>query len=87
MHPNKNVITKAVGASPDLSPDTGCVALLEKDVFLICSDGLTNMLPDEEIAKIIGSALDDLEEMAARLICAANAAGGFDNISVICMQY
>ncbi|MDR2007195.1 MAG: Stp1/IreP family PP2C-type Ser/Thr phosphatase [Acidaminococcales bacterium] len=87
VHPNKNVITKAVGAAPDIDPDTGCVALLAKDVFLICSDGLTNMLPDGAIAEIIGGGLENPEEMAGRLIEAANAAGGIDNISVICMQY
>ncbi|MDR3349746.1 MAG: Stp1/IreP family PP2C-type Ser/Thr phosphatase [Acidaminococcales bacterium] len=87
VHPSKNVITKAVGAAPDIAPDTGCVDLLAKDVFLVCSDGLTNMLTDEAIAEIIGKSPGDPEEAAVRLIDAANAAGGFDNISVICMQY
>ncbi len=84
-HPDKNIITRAVGAEDRVEPDFFTVELNERDIVLMCSDGLTNMLEDEEIRMIINSA-GDLVEKAERLVAAANANGGRDNISVVLIQ-
>ena len=84
-HPDKNIITRAVGAEDHVEPDFFTVELREGDTVLMCSDGLTNMLEDEEIRMIISDARD-LVEKAERLVEAANANGGRDNISVILIE-
>lgn len=84
-HPDKNIITRAVGAEDSVEPDFFTVELQEGDLVLMCSDGLTNMLEDEEIRMIISGARD-LVEKAERLVEAANANGGRDNISVILIE-
>ena len=84
-HPDKNIITRAVGAEDQVEPDFFTVELREGDTVLMCSDGLTNMLEDEEIRMIISGARD-LVEKAERLVEAANANGGRDNISVILIE-
>ena len=84
-HPDKNIITRAVGAEDHVEPDFFTVELREGDTVLMCSDGLTNMLEDEEIHMIISGARD-LVEKAERLVEAANANGGRDNISVILIE-
>lgn len=84
-HPDKNIITRAVGAEDHVEPDFFTVELREGDTVLMCSDGLTNMLEDEEIRMIISGARD-LVEKAECLVEAANANGGRDNISVILIE-
>ena len=84
-HPDKNIITRAVGAEDKVEPDFFTVELQEGEIVLMCSDGLTNMLEDEEIRMIISGARD-LVEKAERLVEAANANGGRDNISVILIE-
>ena len=84
-HPDKNIITRAVGVEDHVEPDFFTVELREGDTVLMCSDGLTNMLEDEEIRMIISGARD-LVEKAERLVEAANANGGRDNISVILIE-
>ena len=84
-HPDKNIITRAVGAEDHVEPDFFTVELQAGDIVLMCSDGLTNMLEDEEIRMIITGARD-LVEKAQRLIEAANHNGGRDNISVILIE-
>ncbi len=81
-HPEKNVITSAVGMKTMPKIDCFDAALYPGDIFLICSDGLTNMLEDEEILRIVHSQ-EDLLGAAQKLIDAANRNGGSDNISVI----
>ena len=81
-HPDKNIITRAVGAEDLLIVDFFRETLTDGDILLLCSDGLTNMLTDQEIARIVFS-FRSLEEAADRLIFEANMAGGKDNISVI----
>ena len=81
-HPEKNVITRAVGIKSEVRADLFDVALREGDVVLLCSDGLTNMVTDEEICKLVKEALS-LEEAGRALVRAANEGGGSDNISVI----
>jgi PPM family protein phosphatase len=81
-HPNRSVITRALGTDPNMHADTFEVDAEPGDRLLICSDGLTGMLGDERIAEILGDYGDP--EMAVRaLIDAANEAGGHDNVSVI----
>ena len=80
MH--KNIITRAVGIGPRVDIDAFEVELPGVRAVLICSDGLTNMVDDREIGRII-LANPDPEEAAQALIDEANANGGRDNISVV----
>ena len=81
-NPNKNIITRAVGAKNDIQVDIYVVELKPGDLLLMCSDGLSNMLEDEEMRMII-KRQRDIVEMAEELVKAANENGGKDNISVI----
>lgn len=80
-HPQRNVITRAVGTDKNVEADTYAVSIKGSDRLLICSDGLTNMLTDGEILKLAASG--NCEESAKKLVKAANLAGGYDNISVV----
>ncbi len=84
-HPNKNIITRAIGVNETVEADFFEVDLLEGERVLICSDGLTNMLDDEDIKNIITDN-DDLEAAANSLVKRANDNGGKDNISVIIIK-
>lgn len=81
-HPDKNIITRAVGAFKEIEIDFFEVWLRPTDRILLCSDGLTNMIEDGEIRKIMCSQRD-IAESVERLVAAANENGGKDNISVI----
>lgn len=81
-HPDKNIITRAIGALDTVEIDFFHEELKPGDIVLICSDGLTNMLEDEAIGSILRERLS-LEERAVKLIEAANDNGGRDNIAVI----
>ena len=81
-HPDKNIITRAVGARDTVEVDFFSEELHPGDLVLMCSDGLTNMLEDEEIGRIVRETVP-LEEKAQKLIDAANEHGGKDNIAVI----
>ena len=81
-HPDKNIITRAIGARDTIEIDFFNEELKEGDIVLMCSDGLSNMLEDEEIGKILRSR-GTLEERAEKLVEAANNNGGKDNIAVI----
>ena len=85
LHPDKNIITRAVGAESTIEADFFKVQLCEGDRILMCTDGLTNMLEDEEIRMILGGARDTVEQ-AEELVNAANEKGGRDNISVILIE-
>ncbi len=81
-HPNKNLITRALGAEPSIKADAFVLTLQKEQVLLLCSDGLTNMLSDEEIlSEILENG--QLEKCCERLISCANGRGGMDNITVI----
>lgn len=86
-HPSKNIITKAVGTGIIIEPDIGSFKLKKGDIILLCSDGLTNMLTNEQIVDILNKYKDDLDKVVAELLEKANDAGGNDNISIICLQY
>ncbi len=84
-HPDKNIITRAVGVKEYVLVDFFDVHIGRKEKLLLCTDGLTNMLKDEEIHKIIvGSS--SLEDAGRRLIEAANENGGRDNIAVVLVE-
>ncbi|MGH2804795.1 MAG: Stp1/IreP family PP2C-type Ser/Thr phosphatase, partial [Thermoleophilaceae bacterium] len=81
-HPQRSIITRALGPEPDVEVDTYTLAGRAGDLFLICSDGLTGMISDEEVNSILRSA-SSLEEAADALVRAANQSGGRDNITVV----
>ena len=81
-HPQRSVITRAVGPEPRVQVDTQTASARDGDRFLICSDGLTTMIDEPEIADILAAA-PSLKEAGHQLIDAANEAGGRDNITVV----
>jgi len=81
-HPQRSIITRALGPEPDVEVDTYTLAGREDDVFLICSDGLTSMISDDEVTSILRSSRS-LDDAADALVRAANQSGGKDNITVI----
>lgn len=84
-HPDKNIITRAIGASETVKVDFFTVKLQKGDIVLMCSDGLTNMLEDEEIRMILNGQRDIVEK-AEELVRAANNNGGNDNIAVVLIE-
>lgn len=85
VHPDKNIITRAVGVLPEVSADFFEVELEPGDMILMCSDGLTNMVQDEEIRQII-LGQRDIVEKAEKLVETANKNGGRDNITVVLIE-
>lgn len=85
-HPQRNVITRALGTSADTEEDTLTLKLKKSDRLLLCSDGLTNMLSEDVILKTVFESKNP-EDAASMLIKCANDAGGADNITVILAQY
>lgn len=85
MHPKKNLITRAIGAEDDVKADYFEYTLSEGELVLMCSDGLTNMVEDEDI-HLIMKVESDLVSMAEALVMKANENGGTDNISVVLLQ-
>jgi protein phosphatase len=83
IHPQRSVITRALGTDPDVDVDSFSVEARPGDVFLICSDGLTSMIDDETILGIVEPRRDDLGAAAKELVAAANRSGGEDNITVV----
>jgi PPM family protein phosphatase len=79
----KNIITRSVGVDPNVEIDMIAVETMPRDVFLLCSDGLTGHVKDFEINEIINS--NYLHEVPGRLIALANERGGEDNITVVLM--
>ena len=82
IHPDKNIITRAVGAGRDINADFFEFSLTEKSILLMCSDGLSNMVEDEQLAILLKSAKTP-EKVGKKLIETANQNGGKDNIAVI----
>jgi PPM family protein phosphatase len=81
-HPQRSIITRALGIDPQVEVDTWTYAARAGDVVLMCSDGLTSMISEKQIAEVL-SQEPDLDRAAERLIAEANEAGGRDNITVI----
>lgn len=84
-HPQRSIITRALGPEPDVLVDTASWRAQAGDLYLLCSDGLTSMISEDAVAEVFaGSASDEpLESVARRLVAAANDAGGRDNITVV----
>ena len=82
----RHVVTRAIGTKLDVDVDTAEVSLLPYDLLLLCSDGLTDMVSDWQIAETINENITDLDLAANKLIALANQNGGKDNISVILIQ-
>jgi protein phosphatase len=82
-HPQRSVITRALGTDPDVDVDTFSVETKAGDLFLLCSDGLTSMVDDETILREVERNRDDLTKAAKALVRAANKGGGEDNITVV----
>lgn len=80
---NKNIVTRALGIGPEVNFDMQEEVALIGDIFLLCSDGLNDMLEDQEIRDIVVEHRSNLEGAAQRLVAAANAEGGRDNVSVL----
>ncbi|WLR52294.1 Stp1/IreP family PP2C-type Ser/Thr phosphatase [Bacillus tianshenii] len=85
-HPRKNVLMRALGTEAHVKVDSKTVTWEEGDYLLLCSDGLTNKVSDEEIADVLSADLS-IEEQAAQLTNKANDGGGEDNITVAVVQH
>lgn len=85
-HPQKNLITRAVGTSSEIQLDFYTLDYKLDDILIICSDGLSNMLKDDDIMKLIKSE-DDIDIACNNLISIANENGGRDNITVIAIKF
>lgn len=85
IHPNKNIITRAIGAGEEVKIDFFQITLEENTFLLMCSDGLTNMVDDRDI-KLIVDRQRDVVEMTESLIRAANENGGKDNIAIVIIE-
>jgi len=86
-HPLRNVVTRALGGKPDLQVDMQLHKIKSGDILLLCSDGLTTMIPDDEIARLVMDAGADVEKAAQALVASANAKGGEDNITVLLLRF
>lgn len=80
-----NVITRAIGTAPDTEPDTRREKLAVGDVFLLCSDGLSGVVKDREIARVL-SGSEELLDKCRELVRLANEGGGPDNISTVLVR-
>jgi PPM family protein phosphatase len=84
-HPQRSVITRALGTEPDVDVDTFTTKAEPQDIYVLCSDGLTDMISPREILAIVERS-SDLDDAARGLIEAANAGGGEDNITVVLFE-
>ena len=86
MHPQRSVITRALGTEPDVDVDAFTVAAEPGDVYLLCSDGLSDMVDDETIAAVVGATAATSTATAKALVQAANRGGGEDNITAVLFE-
>lgn len=86
-HPLRNVVTRALGGRPELQVDIQVQKMLAGDQLLLCSDGLTTMVPDDEILKVVSRHDGDVSQAAKALVDEANEHGGEDNITVLMIQF
>jgi protein phosphatase len=83
MHPQRSVITRAVGTDPDVDVDAYVIEAEVGDIFILCSDGLSDMVSDEIILETVEKHPGDLDRVTKALVSAANRGGGEDNITVV----
>jgi len=86
-HPLRNVVTRALGGRADLVVDVQSRPMASGEILLLCSDGLTTMIADDEIARLLGEAQGDLARAATSLVAEANERGGEDNITVVLLKF
>jgi protein phosphatase len=84
-HPQRSIITRALGPEPEVEPDVQTVPAIPGDVFLICSDGLTTMLNERQIGKLLAGA-SSLDAAVKALVDEANRAGGRDNVTALAFR-
>jgi protein phosphatase len=85
-HPQRSVITRALGTDPDVDVDTFTIEAKSGDVFLLCSDGLTTMVPNDGILDLVEHHRGDMDGTLRALVNAANRGGGEDNITVVAFE-
>ena len=83
---NKNLVTRALGIDPDVDAEIHTYDVMEGDIYLLCSDGLNDMIDDDEMQMTLIALRSNLELTAQQLVQAANDAGGRDNISVMLIK-
>jgi PPM family protein phosphatase len=86
-HPLRNVVTRALGGRADLDVEMQVHETQDGDMLLLCSDGLTTMVPDAEIARVVSEHDPDVTAAAEALVREANARGGEDNITVLLLRF
>jgi protein phosphatase len=86
-HPLRNVVTRALGGRPDLVVDIQSRRMATGDMLLLCSDGLTTMVPDDEIGRVLGESKGDVSDAVKSLVGLANERGGEDNITVVLLKF
>jgi len=86
VHPHRSVITRALGTEAEVDVDTLTVDLRAGDLVLLCSDGLSAMVRDEEIVRLLEATRGDPHDAAEALVAAANRAGGEDNVTVVLFE-
>lgn len=85
-HPLRNVITRALGGALQVTPDASEIEAQPGDVFLLCSDGLTGMVSEDEILKVVTLSNGDLKKACHQLIDVANEHGGLDNVTAVLVR-
>jgi len=85
-HPKRNMLTRAVGTSCLIKIDTGVIQWEPGDVLLLCTDGLTNMVSEQDICQLIKNEEDSISSIVEKLVSQAKHAGGFDNITTILLK-
>jgi protein phosphatase len=85
-HPQRSVITRALGTDPDVDVDTFSVPVQTGDLFLLCSDGLTDMVSEDSILAVVERHRDDVDRALRVLVKEANRGGGEDNITVVAFE-
>jgi serine/threonine protein phosphatase PrpC len=84
--PHKNVIVRALGMKDTVQVDVSRIEPADRDIFLLCSDGLSGMIPDDAMSEIL-AAEPDLEKASEQLVDAANSAGGNDNVTCVLVRW
>ncbi len=85
-HPQKNLITRSIGTQPQVEADLQKGEALKGDVYLLCSDGLTDVLSDQEILRLLTGENRNPQELSEMLVNAANSGGGPDNITTVVVR-
>ena len=86
-HPLKHIISRAIGVHPTVEVDHFAIPVKPEDLFLLCSDGLTNMLDQNELSEILTRVGHDATKTCQELVDRANAKGGLDNITIVSVRY